>query len=101
MFHGLTYYDCLRLAHVLARRPGPDKHDDPVVASQVCLDPSGTDDTPILCAYYAVGGSDDEHHILSRVRAMGRAVPRADRRVPDEYVQGTSPNSIGEGIQTC
>jgi hypothetical protein len=62
-YRELTHHNHIfRLARVLARHPGPDKHGDPIVTPEVRHDPVGVDDTPVLCAYHALGRSCSEHH---------------------------------------
>lgn len=98
-YHELMYHDCiLRLARVLARHPRPDKHGDTAVTPEVCRDLVGVDDTPVLCAHHTLDRSWSEHHFLSDVRALGRAVSRTDCGIFDKDVPGAPPNSTREGL---
>ena len=98
-YHELTHRDwILRLACVLARHPRPDKHSDPAVTSEICRDLVGVDDTPVLCAYHALGRSWSEHHFLSDVRALGRAISRTGCGIFDKDVPGAPPHSTREGL---
>lgn len=98
-YYGLTRCDLtLRLAHVLAYRPGPDQHRDSIVAPKIRRDIVGINDTPVLCTYDAPGWGCSERRYITHVRALGRTTSRADRGVSDKGVPGISPHSAGESV---